>query len=845
MASLDSLDMEEDMTASENTEILSNSIDFEKENADKLLEEKYSLKENVIELKRNSIGLKTLSEMNGKDNLIIDLESGTIKPKKLTGPEMLFQNYLKTQAKPKHKDTVCMNILSIENGKLENQKVEVRLDKEVEFDHSRPGTSREKLKENLRNQILQQRLEKLKKRFVKSETAELEPEDKEHFPHKKEDIDEDYNPENDNSGDESAQETTSDEEEDAVTQNKSKKKSDGSKFLDEEAVDEDENEEESSESESESSDDDEAEIDQPNTAQKKSRILKAFEDSDDEESKVNTKAQTDEVDNVQLQAQSNDQNEKEFSQNLQVSEDLFNSQATDFTFNEPSVSEEIDGNNINALFDPPSQAIENDDDLMGLCSGQFVSTPSEIILTNNDFKFSQNITAAESQDDFSDFITQVPDKAIQDNDSFVMDVSDRIENQPGLQNPTENDSNVTEMNSEVNHESNKVHPIKKLNKLLESTDEETEENAVNRKKKLTKRKNKKNKVKKLGFSDDEDESDQNAVDADLLDEESLIDMPESELDEPETYVDYDSEENEVQVKLTKKERLKAAKDYFEKEAELSEEEWQSADEDEKGLDNYEMDLADEEQFDQNKLREEVGRIHARKMMDEDAKDLKKIENLLFENEEDDGIGRERKFRWKNQAEGFTMVDENARDADDIEGEQEEENEILWRKMRHEREMLINEQSQKMADSETMSTDILLLDQSSQTVTTANTSTLVKRKFKIIKTNSPSIGLNLSSENSKSESSFLIKAVSTKKFTHSSFLSRDEHTLTKIASFITTKDDEVTNLSSHGGNSMSFAPIEKKEEPSKKRKSEVTVNRENTSGKKRKVENQRFLLDQLK
>lgn len=242
MASLDSINMAVDMPTYEDIENPSNSIDLEKENTDKLLEEKYNLKENnstnIIELKdehkRNSIGLKTLCEMNGKDNFIIDLESGIIKPKKLTGPEMLFQKYLKTQAKPKHKDTVCMNILSIENGKLENQKVEVRLDKEVELDHSRPGFSHEKLKESLRNQILQQRLEKLKQRFVKSETAELEPEDKDHFPHKKEDSDEDYNPENDNSGDESAQETASDDENEQIVTQKKKKKSCGSKFLDEE-----------------------------------------------------------------------------------------------------------------------------------------------------------------------------------------------------------------------------------------------------------------------------------------------------------------------------------------------------------------------------------------------------------------------------------------------------------------------------------------------------------------------------------------------------------------------------------------------------------------------------------
>lgn len=495
------------------------------------------------------------------------------------------------------------------------------------------------------------------------------------------------------------------------------------------------------------------------------------------------------------------------------------------------------------LFDAPSQLIENEDDLMDLCSGQFASTPSQIILTNNDFMFSQNVPETKSQDNLSDFITQVPDNK---DDSFEMDVPEIIKNPlPDHSKTIENDHNTIKITETHETEADtKVYPVKNVNKLLlESTDDEADGNADNRKKKLTKRKKKKEKFKKLGFSDDEDESDQNvSVMSDLGDADS---MAEEKLDDPETYVDYDSEENEIHVKLTKKERLKVAKDYFEKEAELSEEEWQSADEDEKDLDNYEIELADEEQFDQNQLREEVGRIHARKMMDEDAKNLKKIEDLLFENEENDGIGRDRKFRWKNQTEGFTMEDENARDAVDIDGEQEEENEIMWRRMRHERETLINEQSQKMADSETMSTDILLLDQSSQTVTTASTSTLVKRKFQIIKTNSPSIGINLSSENSKPDSPFLIKAVNTKKFTHSSFLSRDEHTLTKIASFITTKDDEVTNLSSHGGNSMSFAHIDKKEEPNKKRKSEGTVKQENSNGKKRKVENQRMLLDQLK
>lgn len=66
---------------------------------------------------------------------------------------------------------------------------------------------------------------------------------------------------------------------------------------------------------------------------------------------------------------------------------------------------------------------------------------------------------------------------------------------------------------------------------------------------------------------------------------------------------------QVEVKLSKKERLRAAKEYFEKEAELSESEWGSADEDEKGLDKLDIELGDDDEFDQDQLQNEVGKIH--------------------------------------------------------------------------------------------------------------------------------------------------------------------------------------------------------------------------------------------
>lgn len=44
------------------------------------------------------------------------------------------------------------------------------------------------------------------------------------------------------------------------------------------------------------------------------------------------------------------------------------------------------------------------------------------------------------------------------------------------------------------------------------------------------------------------------------------------------------------------------------EAELSESEWGSADEDEKGLNVFEKELGDEDEFDQSKLQNELERI---------------------------------------------------------------------------------------------------------------------------------------------------------------------------------------------------------------------------------------------
>jgi hypothetical protein len=220
----------ENVTAEENVE--ENQVEMTEE-----LQPESPGKENISEQIPSPIkgpkehsALKTLDEMSGKD-VMIDLTTGAIQPKVLKGPDLLLNRYMKTISKPKHKDTICMNIMSVENGKVENQRVEVKLDKRLELDHNRPGFSHEQLKEQLRNKVVQKRLEEVRKKsLMKPEPVELEPEDKckenSENVQKVETSDEEYDPDN-----ESDEIDTDDEME-----VKKEKKKEKSEFVDDEVI---------------------------------------------------------------------------------------------------------------------------------------------------------------------------------------------------------------------------------------------------------------------------------------------------------------------------------------------------------------------------------------------------------------------------------------------------------------------------------------------------------------------------------------------------------------------------------------------------------------------------------
>lgn len=516
-------------------------------------------------------------------------------------------------------------------------------------------------------------------------------------------------------------------------------------------------------------------------------------------------------------------NTEEFMPESQL--DFLNSQSS---FKVPSVSQNLDSNRIDHLFDPKvtqSQTIE-DDDLMDICSGQFAPTQAE---------FPQKSKI--DDDNFDDFVSQVAEPSKQQTEDFDDDFVTQVESQKH-ENQTENvtdpqmtpdlvfSSDLDKIATEEIPSSENIQEIIPIDakKLLESSDEETE--VSEKKKKKLKKRRKKN--MKLGFSDDEEDGESDTENFDMEEQEDYEEI----LEEEELCVDYDSEENEIEVKMTKKEKIKKASNYFENEAEMSESEWGSADEDERGMDKYDIELGDEDDFDQNKLREEVGRIHARKVLDDDIKKLKKLQDALIEDEENDGVGRERQFKWKNQTNSFDVNDENAMDPHDAGDDSEDEGqaEIEWRKQRHERETFLREISQSQT-TDKKNSDLSISELSNSCQFRPSDPTKVLKRIESSSFSSPHFLINT--------------AENMKRYKSSSYLARGADTLKRIAKFVSHKDDEVT-MSSTGANSMSFVMLDKPDE-TKKRKSD---GKQAEISKRMKLErrmttNSSSLLEQLK
>ena len=123
------------------------------------------------------------------------------------------------------------------------------------------------------------------------------------------------------------------------------------------------------------------EVDQ---TKKKSRIITAFVDSDDESNNP-----VPIIDQKLVSPLKESDNDIKLTQpssgiNTQPSQDFFRSQSDYFTdFTEPSVSERDYTESMKILFDPSSQCLNTDlnrsvdDELLDICSGQFLPTQSQ------------------------------------------------------------------------------------------------------------------------------------------------------------------------------------------------------------------------------------------------------------------------------------------------------------------------------------------------------------------------------------------------------------------------------------------------------------------------------------
>lgn len=295
------------------------------------------------------------------------------------------------------------------------------------------------------------------------------------------------------------------------------------------------------------------------------------------------------------------------------------------------------------LFNIPDQPV-TDEDLLSLCSGKFF-TPKISALGDGKPRLTGLISSSAIEKPITDsqilsmcsgrFSTQSGpsptnfsgnvDESSQDLKLTFDADDDELSLEPA--NILEKNHKVKVINSDINC------PLSSI--ITSSEDEDKPINITNKKKLLKKRK-----VVQLVMSDDED----GISDMEEEEEEEIFENDEDE----DKFIDYDSEENEVVV-VPKKELKKVAANFLENEAELSESEWGSEDEDEKGLDKLELEEGDAEDIDENQMRDQLGKMHARQVLDDDQRDVRMLQEMLFEDGDlhADGAGRERKFKWKN------------------------------------------------------------------------------------------------------------------------------------------------------------------------------------------------------
>ncbi|XP_029643291.1 claspin-like [Octopus sinensis] len=148
---------------------------------------------------------------------------------------------------------------------------------------------------------------------------------------------------------------------------------------------------------------------------------------------------------------------------------------------------------------------------------------------------------------------------------------------------------------------------------------------------------------------------------------------------------------------------KIRREFLEDEAELSGSEYDSDEND--NLDD-EFDVMEEEEgdkditLDNDELRNQVGRVHLKNMIDDDKREVMKLQEMYLPDGDlySEGAGRKRQFRWK-------YIDENSQqdmfhhESDKEENEEEEGDDLKWRVERHNREKWLAENAPEKTETD--------------------------------------------------------------------------------------------------------------------------------------------------
>ncbi|KAI8425088.1 hypothetical protein MSG28_006948 [Choristoneura fumiferana] len=613
-----------------------------------------------------------------------------------------------------------------------------------------------------------------------------------------------------------------------------------------------EEDEESDESSDETSEDEEENQSKP----RKSRILKAFEDSDDEiatvdnedsekdilppnesqEQKLINESQTDSQDDVLPLAQT----EKSFSEDILVSQgsivlpspypkanseinqlgvgnkenvelDTQTISLSDIVTSEQMNSENVLNvpDNLDIIYETQSEDHGNLDDIVGMCSGKFTQTQNVISaesqlsesqcpigddvfeLCTGKFYDNQFVSQVEcTENEVTKSILPVVDntnkKIEEEKDLFDSIIKEMTEPATDVSNTKKYVFDNAPENDAVSFDAIS-HARKKF--VIDSDDESNGEVAKPDKKKKLKKKRKAGK-RALRISDDEEEDEETLQ----SDEQMVDDMSDLEGDGEERIVEYDSEENEasdllkiipflnfaaVEVKPQKQKKSRKMTEFFEQEAELtSEDEWVgSGDEDEAGLDRMEREAGDDDKFHEGQLQRELGQIHMRDVLDQDKREVRLIQELLFEDGDLGDGHRQRKFRWKNidgEEETGDTVPTLFGDSQELEFESEEQ----WRKQRHEREVFLRSMQK---DSETDDKNVSI-DRSKIIKANLSSKTMSSLLLEIneTETKSEEVSGKVEKKQTKEESCPLMPLQILKQSYHGSSLTRGGGALARLA-----------------------------------------------------------------